>query len=98
MTPDGLRFEAVIEGGSDPDAYFAERGFVLRVAEQNRDSELPPGAWSPSRTHWADLLSARTGEVVARSYGGGLTGDEAKARAVSRWIVEQEPPADGSRT
>jgi len=76
----------------DPDAYFAERGFLLRVAERNLDSELPREAESRGSTHWADLVSASSGEVLAPSYGSGRTVDEAKTSAVRRWVVEQERP------
>jgi hypothetical protein len=93
MTPDGLSLPAVTEGASDPDAYFAERGFLLRVAERNLDSQLPRNAESRGSTHWADLVSARSGKVVAQSYGSGRSVEEAKTRALKRWIVEQDPPA-----
>jgi hypothetical protein len=79
---------------SGPDAYFAGRGFVLRVEVRNLDSELPPGALSRGWTHWADLVSERSGEVAAPLYGAGRTEDEAKASALRRWLVEQEPPMD----
>ena len=93
MTPDGLGFRAVTEGASDPDAYFAERGFLLRVVERSLDSQLPRKAKSRGSTHWADLVSARSGEVMAPSYGSGRSVDEAKTSAFRRWVVEQEPPA-----
>lgn len=80
------------EGARDPDAYFADRGFLLRVAERNLDSELPRNAESRGNTHWADLVSSRLGEVVAASYGSGCSVDEAKTSALRRWVVEQEPP------
>jgi hypothetical protein len=79
---------------TDPDAYFAKRGFSLRVDERNIDAELPPKAPSRGSTHWADLVSNRTGEVVARSYGSGMSVTEAKQAARQRYIVEQE--ADSS--
>ncbi len=37
----------------DPDAYFAERGLVLRE-ERNIDEALPPDAETRHSTHWAD--------------------------------------------
>jgi len=77
----------------DPDTYFAKRGFVLRVAERNLDSDLPRTAATRGSTHWADLISARSGEVVSRSYGAGKSVNEAKLRALKRWIVEEEPSA-----
>jgi len=56
---------------------------------------------SPNFTHWADLVSARTGNVVARWYGGGLNEAEAVKSALRRWRTEQEPspsqPAAGQR-
>jgi hypothetical protein len=91
MTPDGRTLGAVTQAASDPDAYFAERGLVLRVAERNSDPELPQKGESRESTHWADVVSARSGEVVAQSYGSGRSVDEAKTRALKRWIVEQEP-------
>jgi hypothetical protein len=84
----------VTEGANDPDAYFAERGFLLRVAERNLDSELPPGTLALGWTHWADLVSVRSGQVAAPSYGGGFGVEEAKASALHRWIVEQDPPIE----
>jgi hypothetical protein len=94
MTPDGLPFRGVTEGARDPDGYFAERGFLLRVAERDLDSQLPPDAPSRGSTHWADLISARSGEVVAPSYGAGQSTEEAKSSALRRWIEEQEPPTE----
>jgi hypothetical protein len=93
MTPTDLGFRAVTERANDPDAYFAERGFLLRVVERNLDSELPPNAESRGSTHWADLVSARSGKVVGPSYGSGRSAGEAKTSALRRWVVEQEPPA-----
>jgi hypothetical protein len=54
------------------------------------DDELPKDAPSRGRTHWADLISTRTGQVVAASYGAGMSIEEAKASAQKRYIVEQE--------
>jgi hypothetical protein len=84
MTPDGRTLAAVTQGASDPDAYFAERGFVLRVAERNLDAELPLKAESRGSTHWADVVSAESGEVVAQLYGSGRSVEEAKTRALKR--------------
>ena len=81
------------EAPIDPDMYFAERGFVLRVAKRNLDSDLPRKAATRGSTHWADLVSARSGEIVSWSYGAGKSVHEAKLRALKRWIVEEEPPA-----
>ena len=81
-----------MKGASDPDSYFAERGYALRVAERNLDARLPRSAESRGSTHWADLVSARSNEVVAQAYGSGQSVEEAKTRALERWIVEQEPP------
>jgi hypothetical protein len=86
------------EAGSDPDAYFEERGFFLRVDERNLDAELPPDASSRGWTHWADLVFARSGQVVAPNYGGGFSVEEAKASALHRWVVEQEPPSAEPQT
>ena len=66
----------------DPDTYFGERGYVLRVEQRSRDGG----------THWADVVSLETGEVIAASSGVGMTEAEAKERALRRWRVEQEPP------
>jgi hypothetical protein len=63
---------------SDPDDYFAARDFDLVCHEDG-------GVW------WADL-HRRGGSVVSR-YGRGPNCAEAKARALQRWLVEQEPPA-----
>jgi hypothetical protein len=84
----------VTEAPIDPDAYFAERGFVLRVAERNLDSDLPEMAATRGSTHWADLVSAGSREVTSRSYGAGNSTSEAKQRALERWIAEQEPPSE----
>jgi hypothetical protein len=74
---------------SDADAYFAARGFSLSVEERNLDGRLPKYASSRGDTYWADLVSIRTGKVVARSYGSGMSIDEAKASAMKRYIVER---------
>lgn len=74
-----------------PDAYFAERGFKLVVAERDLDAELPPDAPSHGSTHWADLVRIETGKV-ARAYGAGHAVESAKRSALERWLVEQERP------
>ena len=89
----GIRLTPVGEVAVGPDEYFGERGFVLRIEERNLDAELPRNAKSRGSPHWADLVSAKSGEVVARSYGAGQSVDEAKLSALKRWVVEQEPPA-----
>jgi hypothetical protein len=79
---------------TDPDAYFQQRGYSLRVERRDLDDELPKDAPSRGRTHWADLMSTRTGQVVAASYGAGMSIEEAKASAQKRYIVEQEPGSE----
>jgi hypothetical protein len=63
--------------GADPDAYFAELGFDLPCYEAD-------GFW------WADLFRLGNDRPVPR-YGRGDSPDDAKASALRRWIVEQEP-------
>jgi hypothetical protein len=92
MTPEAILSRTVAGVTEDPDEYFAERGVLLHVAERGLDSELPRKAPSRGSTHWADLISAKSGEIISRSYGSGYTEDEAKRRALERWVVEQEPP------
>jgi hypothetical protein len=75
---------------AEPDAYFERRGYLLRVERRDLDDELPKDAPSRGSTHWADLVSTRTGEVVAAGYGSGMSVDEAKASARRRYIAEQE--------
>jgi hypothetical protein len=79
---------------TDPDAYFQQRGYLLRVERRNLDDELPKDAASRGSTHWADLVSIQTGQVVAAGYGSGTSVEEAKARARLRYIVEQEPGSE----
>jgi hypothetical protein len=74
---------------AEDDAYFEKRGFLLRVERRNLDDELPKDAPSRGSTHWADLVSTRTGEVFAANYGSGMSVEEAKARARRRYMVEQ---------
>jgi hypothetical protein len=74
---------------SDADAYFAARGFSLRVEQRNLDDRLPKDAGTRGNTYWVDVLSIRTGKVVARSYGSGMSSDEAKVSALKRYVVEQ---------
>jgi hypothetical protein len=74
---------------ADPDTYFERRGFLLRIDRRNLDDELPKHTPSRGSTHWADLVSTRTGQVVAASYGSGMSVREAKASARKRYIVEQ---------
>jgi hypothetical protein len=81
-----------VSDGIDPDAYFAERGYALRVEERNLDGQLPLPAPSRGSTHWADLVSRDDGREVAKSYGSGVTQEEAKLSALRRWQVEQERP------
>ena len=73
----------------DPDAFFARHGFKLRVKERNLDAELPRKALSRGSTHLADLISLRSDEVIAPSYGSGMNEDEARRRAMQRYIEEQ---------
>jgi hypothetical protein len=49
---------------ADADAYFEQRGYWLRVERRDLDDELPKDAPSRGSTHWADLVSNRTGEVA----------------------------------
>jgi hypothetical protein len=72
-----------------PDAYFEKRGFLLRVERRNLDDELPKYAQTRGSTHWADLVSIRTGEVFAANYGCGMSAEEARVSARRRYIVEQ---------
>ncbi len=74
---------------AEADAYFEKRGFLLRVERRNLDDELPKYAQTRGSTHWADLVSIRTGEVFAANYGCGMSVEEAKERARSRYTVEQ---------
>lgn len=79
---------------ADADAYFEQRGYWLRVERRDLDDELPKDAPSRGSTHWADLVSNRTGEVVAADYGSGMSVEDAKASARRRHIVEQEPGSE----
>jgi hypothetical protein len=74
---------------TEADAYFADRGFSLRVEQRNVDDDLPRHAPSRGSTHWADLVDTKTGRVIARSYGSGMSVEEAKESARMRHIVEQ---------
>jgi hypothetical protein len=78
---------------ADPDAYFQQRGYSLRVERRNLDDELPKDAASRGSTHWADLVFIQTGQVAA-DYGSGMSVEEAKARARMRYITEQEPGSE----
>jgi hypothetical protein len=79
---------------AEADAYFEQRGYWLRVERRDLDDELPKDAPSRGRTHWADLVSNQTGEVVAADYGSGMSVEDAKASARRRYIVEQEPGSE----
>jgi hypothetical protein len=79
---------------ADPDAYFQQRGYSFRVERRNLDDELPKDAQSRGSTHWADLVSTQTGEVVAADYGCGMSVEEAKASTRRRYIAEQEPGSE----
>jgi hypothetical protein len=79
---------------TDPDAYFQQRGYSVRVERRDLDDEMRKDAPSRGRTHWADLISTRTGQVVAASYGAGMSIEDAKASAQKRYIVEQEPGSE----
>jgi hypothetical protein len=79
---------------AEPDAYFQQRGYSLRVERRDLDDQLSKDAPSRGSTHWADLVSTRTGKVVAASYGSGMNIGEAKASAWKRYIVEQEPGSE----
>jgi hypothetical protein len=83
--------KSIAAAGEDPDRYFAERGYALRVEQRNHDDELPRRAKTRGCTHWADVVSVERGHVVASSYGAGMSDAEAKESALRRWRVEQEP-------
>jgi hypothetical protein len=85
-----------VKAQPDPDQYFAQRRLSLRVGRRDLDAELPADALSRGSPYWADLVSIESGRVVARSYGSGSSVAEAKASAVWRHQVEQEPA--GPRT
>jgi hypothetical protein len=57
--------------------WFAEKGFDLRV--ELREAE-----------YVVDLVSRRTGDVIAPSYGGGPTPNIAIVVTEQRWLVEQD--------
>ena len=73
----------------DPDTYFAEHGFVVRVEERNLEAVLPRDAVTRDCTHWADLVSGRSGQVLAHNYGSGMSDAEARKSALARWRMEQ---------
>lgn len=75
----------------DPNSYFAERGFALRVEVRNLDSELPRAAKRGS-AHYADLVSLDDGRMIRQAYGAGSSDEEARASALNRWWVEEERP------
>ncbi len=74
-------------------AWFESRGFTLVVEERDMRAEyrrMGHGANPVARyTHWADLVSVRTGEVVSAGYGAGPTRVLAIVDAEQRWLVEQ---------
>jgi uncharacterized protein (DUF111 family) len=93
MAPEGAGpYSPGVTQAVDPDSYFAERGYALRVEERNLDNELPTTAATRGSTHWADLVSAEDGRTIRRAYGAGKSDQEARIRALRRWWVEEEPP------
>src|SRR5262245_9498469 len=74
--------------------WFAKKGFDLRVEERDMSADFRQRGQSkaPSArySHWVDLVSRRTGEVFARSYGSGPSAMLAVIATEQRWLVEQE--------
>jgi hypothetical protein len=65
----------------DPDRYFLERGFALRIVEDAAHGDFS-----------ADLLSGkRKRRLIKARYGSGSSREEAAQRAMHRYHVEQEP-------
>jgi hypothetical protein len=64
----------------DPETYFTQRRFGLRLYEDAKE-----GDWS------ADLTSADRERTLQRRYGSGVSADAAALRAQRRYHVEQEP-------
>ncbi len=52
--------------------------------------ELPRLAPSARNAYWVDLVSRRTGDVVARSYGSGPSPTLAIVATEQRWLAEQD--------
>jgi hypothetical protein len=70
--------------------WFRDHGWELRV---HRDSpprgDVPQGLRSlPRFSHWADLVSLETGDVVTRWYGGGMSEAQAVSNARRRSRAE----------
>ena len=73
----------------EPDEWFARRGFRLRVELRNLDNATTRRSQSERPTHWADLVSLSTGDVIAPAYGSGMSDEEAKQSARQRYREEQ---------
>ena len=82
-----------VVSSTDPDAYFRERGYALRVEQRNLDAELPRNAASRGASQWADVVALRDGRIIREAYGSGTSDPDARASALRRWWNEEERPA-----
>jgi len=73
--------------------WFRDHGWQLKLhkeAPPKGDVSHVPRALRvlPRFTHWADLVSIETGNVVTRWYGGGMDDAQAVKSAGRRWRAE----------
>jgi hypothetical protein len=98
MMVDGLFQELTMPdsdaGVEDVISYFRDREFDIRVVERDMRATFTVlgviGAPTATRTHWADLISRKTGITVAKGYGSWTDDGTAVLAAKERWVVEQE--------
>jgi hypothetical protein len=75
-------------------AWLQAKGFDVRVEERDMSDDFRRrglgGVDTLHHTHWADLVSAEDPSYVyQRSYGSGMSPDEALIRAKRRYVQEQ---------
>jgi hypothetical protein len=70
--------------------WFRAHGWELRLHRESPPRGDVPQALRtlPRFTHWADLVSLESGDVVTRWYGGGMNEAQAVGNARRRWRTE----------
>lgn len=70
--------------------WFRDQGWELRIHRESPPRGDAPQALRslPRFTHWVDLVSLETGDVVTRWYGGGMNVAQAVTNARRRWQTE----------
>jgi hypothetical protein len=82
---DGIGLRVSVHTSPEPEPSADE---VRRMSSEVRRA----GRDRPQPTHWADLVSTKTGRVSLRWYSSGTDAEDALRNAAFRWRYEQSGP------